>query len=92
MKNNETSLKIWGIISLGGLAKGFAFHPFSYSVYDKKELHVKLVSNDLKSVRSYQSNSETESMKYSKWPLARPTPLFWEVGESLKGCFVTEIG
>ena len=31
MKNNETSLNIWGIILFGGLAKGFAFHPFSFS-------------------------------------------------------------
>ena len=31
MKNNETSLNIWGIILFGGLAKGFAYHPFSFS-------------------------------------------------------------
>ena len=31
MKNNEISLKIWAITLLGGLVKGFAYHPFSFS-------------------------------------------------------------
>ena len=29
MKNNETSIKIWGIITIGGISKGFAYHSFS---------------------------------------------------------------